>query len=570
MPDYTPVYKLRQPRRNELVTYGAVTITENMDKIEAALLDSKWYKGNLTSGTDLNSLTTNGTYRVTTYAVSQSLINAPDGMNRATIEVLPIDNTDKVQRITLVDGFAGSRVYIRASNQGKWPEQWANISRVSIGIPTGADLNDYTNPGVYDAANSTIAASIAHLNESNACHITVDKSASSSFWTVFQTVRVANVGTVKMRTINSAGVISEWRELTPTSDAAAGGGLSYGKPSAQLRKLGGFGTAGKPVVALTLDHGLNNLTEHLADHADSLGVPYTIAVSTGEVGEGENSNVSWSDLQNLALNAGVELANHGPSHANQVGPEAITAAVVGSRDTMTENMPQIAVDSFIMPGHGVEDGWDGLGVATSIEAVNTSFAGQLIQRTHGVFTGDVKGTLWPLNGDMPAGVDRVGIDTDSWVSETQSRIEQAITLGGYSVLTIGHPAYWGNTDRTTVARMLDFVDWLAARRDAGDLILTTVAGAAFARAYDSHVPRLDDPDGWASGSQTISLSLVPKVRGGVFQAEAAGATSITVTDDTGTLNSTVAGQYRPFTIPADATSITVTHDGGTDPIVRPI
>lgn len=528
----------------------------------------EWSKGNIASGTDLNVLTSIGMYQIPTYSVAMSLTNAPEGINRGTIEVLPISATDVIQRITLVEGFAGSRIYQRTSDQGTFSDSWVNNSPVTMGVPSNSDMNDLTTPGVYDVATSSIAASIANLDESNACHITVDKAASGSFWTVFQTVRSADSeGRIKVRHLNSSGVVGEWGQVYPGDSSVS---PSWGKPAARLRKLGGFGTGGRPVVAISFDHGLNNLMEHMAHHADRLGVPYTIAVSTGEMGTGENSNVTWDDMQDLAVNSGVEMANHSPSHGNRTGKSAIIESVVGSKAAMLANMPAVSVDSFIMPGHGVEDGWDGLGVAESLEAVNSTFAGRLIQQTHGVFTGDVKGTLWPLDGDMPAGIDRLGVDYNSWVTEARSRIERAVALGGYLVVTISHPSYWGEEGRTEVARIKEFVSWLAGLRDSGSIILATVAGAAFARAHDSHVPRLDNPNGWVDGSQTISLDLMPHVLGGVFQVEAPGATSITVTDDTGVLNATAAGAYRPFTIPASAASITVAQSGGSSPIVRPI
>lgn len=568
MPTYTPTYKLRQPADQELVSYGAATITENADKLEAALLDAKWYKGNLTTGTDLNTVRTPGSYRIPTYAVATSLLNPPPEINTGSLEVIPLTTSTVMQRLSLSAGYSGSRSFIRTGGTS-WSE-WEASTRIQTPLKSGDDLDDYTAPGIYGAATSTLAESIANLGESSACLVIVDKIATSSYWTVFQTVQTEDV--IKRRILRSTGVHSEWSRIWPApAGSAAGAGRSWGRPAARLRKLGGYGTGGRPVVALTLDHGLDNLTEHIADYASNRGVPYTIAVSTAEVGSGENSNVDWSALQTLALAGGVELANHGPSHSDQTGVEAITAAVVGSRDLMLANMPQVAVDTFIMPGHGVADGWDGLGLAQTLEAVNGTFAGQLIQQTHGVFTGDVPGSLWPMTGDLPAGVDRIGIDTGSWITTAQERIELAARLGGYALLTIGHPSLWGQDGRTTVAQIRAFIDWLAARRDDGTIVLGTVAGAAFARAHDEHVPRLDDPTAWTEGTQQIDLTLTPSARGGVFQVDAPGATAITVTDDTGALSTTVAGQHRPFTIPASATTLTVTTTAATStPTVRPI
>lgn len=568
-------YGFYKPSGTDMLRDGDNVITANMNIVEGelnTLYDSLWDRGTVPAGTDLDTLRTPGVYRVSTYSLAQSLINAPVPMNTGTIEVLPISATDVMQRITNTQALAGSQQYQRTSASGTFSRPWENTALVAMPIPSNSDLNDYVTPGIYDVSLGSVARTIKNLDESSPVLVTVYKSQNISNWTAWQTVRVAGgEGKIKTRSITSAGVVEPWRVIYPAEggESASIAGPSPARAAARTRRLGGYGTSGKPVVVLTFDHGLSNLTQMLADHADDLGVPYTVAVSTDEVNTGENAGVTWANLQTLALNSGVEMSNHSPGHADQPTNGAIHAAVVDSKAKMLTNMPALAVDSFIMPGHGVEDGWGGLGGARTFEAVNNTYAGQLIQNTHGVFTGAVPGDTWPTTGDLPAGVTRTPMDLTSWISYVQNQITAAIARGsGETILALSHPVYWDTESRPTASRIRDFITWCADRRAAGEIVLATVTGAAFARAYDSHVPRLDNPAGWDNGTQTITVPA--NTGGGVFQVEAPGATAITVTDDTGALSSTVQGEYRPFTIPAASSTITVAVTGGSSPIVRPV
>jgi len=133
----------------------------------------------IVSGTDLDSLMVFGIYRCQTSAVAGTLENCPIDDEGFGMIVVPLNsNSRPVQMI-----FGSSKVYTRRKNSNGTFTRWhadeldgstettlygilwgdgETLRADPITIPSGRDLDVYTDPGLYRCTTETIAASLGH------------------------------------------------------------------------------------------------------------------------------------------------------------------------------------------------------------------------------------------------------------------------------------------------------------------------------------------------------------------------------------------------------------------------
>ena len=341
----------------------------------------------------------------------------------------------------------------------------------------------------------------------------------------------------------------------------------------RLRHGGTIGTAQKTVVGLSFDHGFANFRDYVLPHLIRLGLPASVAVNTSNLGTGENDGVSYAELQDWAINHGIELVNHSRSHDDATGDENIKDAILGSLHLLHQHCPEVTVDAYIMPGVS-GNGYDGFGAGTNDHLWWSHVAGRTILQNHAVVTGALLGQAVPLDGHPVQTVDRVGWDYSSWATQSRQRI-RSLHGTGMGIQVFMHPSRINNTiDPAAVVTMLE---WLAAERDAGRIEVLTVSGFAWADSNSSNRFDLGHAQDWSPG--TVSVDLAPLyewARGSQWEltANVSTTTEFSVTDDTGLLDTSVTVEpgigRMQFTIPASAQHITVSAGTGNSPKITPI
>lgn len=120
----------------------------------------------LTSGANLNSLTTIGVYPVATGSVASSLLNAPPGfVNPGSITVTQASASNNVIQQTVRMYWTGglTRVFTRQSIGGTFPSSW-ETEKVYMGtVPNATNWNSVSSPGVYSLDSITNANTMTNL-----------------------------------------------------------------------------------------------------------------------------------------------------------------------------------------------------------------------------------------------------------------------------------------------------------------------------------------------------------------------------------------------------------------------
>lgn len=181
----------------EAIAKNAEDIATNAEDIASAntALQMKYDLGlgtEIPAGADLDDYTTPGVYRTTGASITASLSNKPSGLkNTITLVVTKKFSSAVVQRIS--DNITGV-TYTRYVNIGGQADDWILVeigSPMTLGlgteIPTGADLNNYTTPGVYRCVSADIGSSLLNCPINNAFVLIVDASIGGNY--ILQTIK---------------------------------------------------------------------------------------------------------------------------------------------------------------------------------------------------------------------------------------------------------------------------------------------------------------------------------------------------------------------------------------------
>lgn len=487
------------------------------------------------------------------------------------------------------------------AENAKWPKSL---------IPYNTDLNGWVTPGIH-WATAHIAGTIINMPTEaagQAFSIEVIPGVNSYRTQELRTYRglTAENDVLYRWTLNGTDW-SPWTRYLTLKDLAdlpsppqvdpdtTTSGVSHkrevSKQYSRLRRGGVVGTGGATPVALTFDHGFTNFRDKVLPHLIRLGLPCTVAVQPSQLastpdgaGTGENTGVSWQDMQTWGLNHGIEYAHHAWSHGDVADAStnfaAIEQALTDSVSRFEEFMPETVGDSFIMPGvSGTK--WDGFNGGNAPSSWWDHNAGKILLDNFPVISGTTSGYAVPMVG---------GEDTTllayRWSWDTAARADQfmshvlALEGTGMGIATFMHPSVIDGTDRTSTAKLVEVLEFLAAERDAGRVEVLTLSG--FAYADTTTVRRLNlAPASWAGDTATVDISsLYAWARGAQLIVEttatASGPLTMAATSDAGGLDTqivheAVSGEkYRlAISVPRSASTLTITAPG-TDRKIVPV
>ena len=531
----------------------------------------RWDAATLAADADLNAVTAQGRYIVRNLNIS----NRPPAEVFGSLDVQPFGSGTLLQTFTA--GFATPEVWVRRYDGTTWG-QWGKIGQpwYRTAVTAGQDLNDFTSDGYY-GVNPSATITNRPIYDSNAAILEVFRHGTGLLQR-YTSIR-ATGQTVWVRRGN-AGTPNVWFDWTQvnTGGGGGGGGDAAALPRRELlqqglraRKGGTIGTGGRGVVSLRFDDAAGDFARDVLPLLEERALPFTRVTTTDRVGNtagGEDD--TWPNIQDYCIRAGGEVWNHGKTHGSADTPAQIDAEVSGALATLRTNLPRLPIDCWSPPG-GQTTGWDGYMPAETIEQLTESYAGQQIMAHHALSSGYLTNTWYPpLDGVLRDGQLFYSSDIRDFAF-IKTLIDRARDYPS-GVTIMFHANNIGEDGHTSAADFVDVLDYIAAQRDAGNILVLTVSGQAVADAASDHRHDLLKTHTGTDWSEFVAF---PAARPGItgstreLTATVTGTPEATVTSVVGesTKEHTIpAGGTltlrHPATIPTDATSVPVSITGG--------
>lgn len=531
----------------------------------------------LDSSTNINTLPT-GVYSISSTAAAGDL-----GLPLAAPGSLTVNNASLVYnaRNQLFHAHPGpgetSRLFVRNLLSGQWSD-WKELPSMAWpqgSIAADADLNEITEQGYY-GMSPTPPGPNRPIYDNNGAILEVMRHGVGIIQR-YTSIR-PNSPTVWVRRGNNSSPPTWWDWVQVGGDTGSGGGDAAALPRRELlqqglraRKGGTIGTGGRGVVSLRFDDAAGDFNRDVLPLLEARSLPFTRVTTTDRVGNtagGEDD--TWPNIQDYCIRAGGEVWNHGKTHGTADTNEQIDAEVSGALATLRTNLPRLPIDCWSPPG-GQTTGWGGYMPAETIEQLTESYAGQQIMAHHALSSGYLTNTWYPtLDGVLRDGQLFYSSDIRDLAFIT-TLIDRARDYPS-GVVIMFHANNIGESGYITLSDFVAVLDYIAAERDAGNILVLTVSGMAVADAASDHRHDLLKTHSGTDWSEFVAF---PAARPGItgstreLTATVTGTPEATVTSVVGesTKEHTIpAGGTlalrHPATIPTDATSVPVSITGG--------
>ena len=244
-------------------------------------------------------------------------------------------------------------------------------------------------------------------------------------------------------------------------------------------------TQGKAAIALVADHGTTVFKQWLWEAAKERGIPFTIALAP-EIhldDKGDSRHTASNEDIKQWISEGLDIASHSGDHDGATGYFDVARQIVTSKKKLEEKLGT-TVDSWVQPGYSLANGsYDGFGTGQSDSRYTDFYAGRLLQQTYPVVTGYAGSDfVYPGGVDLPVGVRRSLTERKDALQGVKDHIQQAVDTKGKHI-NFCHPYALTDSSTTYVTKTeyIEFLDWLVAKRDAGELVLMTLPQLAAAR-----------------------------------------------------------------------------------------
>lgn len=187
------------------------------EAVAAAPSSLRWTRGHLSSGDDLNELTTPGIYEVDTSAAVSTLKNTPDsaGAGGQQIVVTPAGGGRVIQEWVEFGADAKTRRWYRGLDALRSWSPWYRDAPEVVGITAGNDLNDYTRLGEYEIADHATISAVANTptNAPSAANVRVSPAGKGRVIQRWTSATAAGLGKSYERALTISGTWSPWAEL---------------------------------------------------------------------------------------------------------------------------------------------------------------------------------------------------------------------------------------------------------------------------------------------------------------------------------------------------------------------
>lgn len=448
------------------------------DTTPVAPWDPAWNRGIVPAGTDLNTLRTADHAGVWELSATGGYVNTPfTGPGQLFVTVA---RTSARQVATRSSG--GKETWSRdsSSSSGWWAWESTPVQQPADGI----NLDNERANKDFMIRNATAANAVtggwpdALGIPRNAASVSVRVTTTGL---VFQTMQTYGADPRLLirstaSTSPSPYPFSEWKDVTappaPVTTGAVPLGVHAGVANAVLlqdftRRRPVVKTAGKPVVTLRFDHGLANFNTMVVPHLKRLNLPAAISLNAGDWARTENNGVTKEMVNTWVGEGWLEIWNHALNHVDVTDPEKFQEQIVTGLTQLRADLPAATIDGFMPVGSGPYIDFNG---GNTVESWWSTDAGRLILQHHAVASGYIPGTVYRvLDGQPRQGQGHFTVDTMT-LDDMQVRVEGAYSpVRGVQLML--HPSRLDTTGYLTSADYVEFLEWVAAERDDGRLVV---------------------------------------------------------------------------------------------------
>lgn len=250
---------------------------------------------------------------------------------------------------------------------------------------------------------------------------------------------------------------------------------------AGIKRRGGvIGTNGLPAVSLRFDHHLPNFKTKILPLLKAHRLPWSQMLNAGRIIDG-SEGMTFAQIAAECYNSGGEVWNHGYSHSDI--PNAATAdrEVIQGFDELTAGLPGLWIDGWVGAGQTVMMGMEG---SNSPEKFYGTYPGRLALARHAFIQGHYPGIHQPMAGPNLIGHPHQTIDTLA-----ADRVEaslRAVIAAKAGLIFMLHPNYLDTPGYMTTADLSTVLASIAAKRDAGELLVLTSTAILLADVSKSH------------------------------------------------------------------------------------
>lgn len=250
---------------------------------------------------------------------------------------------------------------------------------------------------------------------------------------------------------------------------------------AGIKRRGGvIGTNGLPAVSLRFDHHLPNFKTKVLPLLKQHRLPWSQMINSGRVLDG-SEGMTFAELAAECYNSGGEVWNHGLTHSDIPDKAAADREVTGGFDELIAGLPNLWIDGWVGPGQTNMMGMEG---SNAPEKFYGTYPGRLALARHAFIQGHYPGIHQPMAGPNLIGHPHQTIDTLA-----ADRVEaslRAVIAAKAGLIFMLHPNYLDTAGYMTSADLATILASIAAKRDAGELLVLTSTAILLADVSTSH------------------------------------------------------------------------------------
>lgn len=455
-------------------SYSAANWNASTQDGRVAVLETgKWLKGEIPNGTDLTSTTilAAGLYTISSNAVGDTLVGRPS----------PVGNSRQglLESLKSAGGHHRYRystqynVYEKIFRAGAWTG-WRIVDESAIELVAADNLDNLKTPGWYCVSFSSTGNQItgwpATMGTKTGLIYVQQLFNGGTGWQ--QTIYPLSATQLWVRT--GAAAWNVWKDAAADAPAATVIDNPHAGLTNQLlvedwsRRRGGRKKTATGAVAFRFDHGLANFDTKIRPLLEARGIPYSLALCSGQWAAAENTGVTAAMVNTWVQGGLCEIWNHSRNHAGAADEATAQAEIVTGLTELRTQIPAAQIDGFAVPGTAGLGFAPGFVAGTTISEFYSSPGGRIILANHAVSTGYIANTgRRILDGTPRQG--QVHSTLDSATLATATNDISVAKTGKLGVQFMMHPSLIDTGAYITTAVFTQILDYVVAERDAGRL-----------------------------------------------------------------------------------------------------
>lgn len=246
------------------------------------------------------------------------------------------------------------------------------------------------------------------------------------------------------------------------------------------RRGGTIGTAGRAAIALRFDHHLPAFKSKVLPLLKEYRLPWGQMLNPARIADGSET-MTYAQIAAECYGSGGEVWHHSYSHSGMTTAADADREVIRGFDDLTAGLPGLWIDGWAGPGQPDLMGMEGSDTPYKFWG---TYPGRLVLARHAFVRGYYPGVYQALTGRNMVGGAHSTLDTVD-AAYVGGLVRGAVASRSGLTLML-HPNYLDTAGYITTAALRTIFADLAARRDAGELLLLSPTGILLADASHDH------------------------------------------------------------------------------------